>query len=371
MALSVAPRAGIGAGFLVAIATAVVALAVVIALAAAVHRRGQQAPAPAIVSSRTNSREAVMSPADEVIDQALLMQAVDLVQAGDTGALASLLRQHPALVRARVASDQGRYAGFFHHPTLLHHTAGNAYPPHAPANTVEVARLLLDAGAEVDARTDVGPAQPGTEGGTTLSLAVTAGEEGIGERIDPLVDLLVERGADVNDRNGAPMAGALYYHFRRGVRALLRHGAQLDLRTAANVGDLERLRSFFAADGSLLPNAIHLDRYGLPPVPSDRAGILADALMGACNAAGPGQAPVARFLIEHGADATAMVGGSTPLHHAAIEGDLPLVRLLLEHGADRTVHDAEHNGTPSDWAREAQHADCAQLIDGWTGADFR
>jgi ankyrin repeat protein len=299
------------------------------------------------------------------IDQALMMRAVAAVDSGDAAELRRLLREHPGLVRARVASDDGRYAGYFHHATLLHHTAGNAMPPKPPANVVEIARILLDAGAEVDARTDGGPVQPNDPGWTTLGLAASAGDEGIGANADALIDLLVARGADVDDANGLPMAGALFYRFERGWRALLRHGAKLDLRFAANIGDLERVRSYFSSEGRLKPNASFLNRYGLGRPPIDDIGVLTEALFSACGAGGPPHAEIARLLLDRGADVRALISGYSSLHSAAGTGDLDLVRLLLERGADPTIRDPQHQSTPAEWADYFHHQRCAELLRGW------
>ena len=77
-------------------------------------------------------------------------EAVDAVISGDTAALRSLLRDDPELVRARSARR--------HHCTLLHYLGANGVEngrQKTPANAVEVARLLLDAGAEADALADL------------------------------------------------------------------------------------------------------------------------------------------------------------------------------------------------------------------------
>jgi ankyrin repeat protein len=47
----------------------------------------------------------------------------------------------------------------------------------------------------------------------------------------------------------------------------------------------------------------------------------------------------------------------TPLHWAAYHGDADLVRALLERGGRRDVRDAEHQGTPFNWAQHGvEHA---------------
>jgi ankyrin repeat protein len=55
-------------------------------------------------------------------------------------------------------------------------------------------------------------------------------------------------------------------------------------------------------------------------------------------------------------------GGFVPLHTAALNGDAEIVRLLLDHGADalRPTNDGK---TPLDLAREAEHAECARLLE--------
>jgi hypothetical protein len=359
MALAPAATAATVPALLAAATTAMLTASLLIAL---LQRGPAASPSPAPASPATPTKGPPVAD-DDRIDQQLMLRAVAVVDAGDAAELRRLLSAHPGLVHARVASDDGRYAGYFHHATLLHHTAGNAMPPKPPPNVVEIARILLDAGAEVDARTDGGPAQPNDPGWTTLGLAATAGDDGIGANADALIDLLVARGADVDDANGLPMAGALFYRFERGWRALLRHGARLDLRLAANVGDLERVRACFTTDGALKPKASFLSRYELDRPPSDDVGaVLTEALFSACSAGGAPHTEIARLLIDRGADVRARIGGCTALHCAAGTGDLDLVRLLLERGADPTVRDLQHQSTPAEWADYLHQEACARLL---------
>lgn len=79
-------------------------------------------------------------------------------------------------------------------------------------------------------------------------------------------------------------------------------------------------------------------------------------------AAEQGQNPVARFLLEHGADPNAHYKSPvTALHTAAQQGNVELARLLLEHGAH--VNSVEQNGsTPLDYAVGGTSKELIELL---------
>ena len=90
--------------------------------------------------------------------------AVNAVVTGNVATLESLLLENPALVRARSTRP--------HHATLLHYVAANGVEDDrqkTPKNAVEVATVLLKAGAQVDARADMYGAQC-----TTMSMLVSS-----------------------------------------------------------------------------------------------------------------------------------------------------------------------------------------------------
>ena len=75
-----------------------------------------------------------------------------------------------------------------------------------------------------------------------------------------------------------------------------------------------------------------------------------------------------------GADANARAADrsrQSALHDAAWNGDLDMVRLLVEHGADLRARDAEHDGTPRDWAEASvtitRNPNCMQVA-AWLAA---
>ena len=109
---------------------------------------------------------------------------------GDLGRLRGLIASDPALIHARTNLEPPYH--YFTGATLLHHAAGNPDSFRLPENIVEVARLLLDAGADVNATT-LGP-----RGATTMGLVITSKQASDAGASGPLMDLLLERGATLD-----------------------------------------------------------------------------------------------------------------------------------------------------------------------------
>ncbi len=111
--------------------------------------------------------------------------AAEAIVAGDERTLAALLRQDPSLVKARSLRE--------HRSTLLHYCSANGvedYRQRTPSNIVAVARMLLDAGAEVNAESD---AYGGRS--TTLMLTATSFHPERAGVQRALMELLLDRGA--------------------------------------------------------------------------------------------------------------------------------------------------------------------------------
>jgi hypothetical protein len=89
--------------------------------------------------------------------------AVDTLLSGDVETLHGLLSSNPSLVHRR--------SSFGHRSTLLHYVGSNGvetYRQRVPMNLAEIARLLVEAGADVNARADM------YGGSTVLGLLVTS-----------------------------------------------------------------------------------------------------------------------------------------------------------------------------------------------------
>ena len=174
--------------------------------------------------------------------------------------LRQLLAAHPGLARERSTRE--------HHSTLLHYVSANGvedFRQKTPKNIVEITNLLLDAGADVDAQSD---AYGG--GCTTLGLVATSVHpEKAGVQI-ALLRTLLDRGANLlHPSAGGNRQSVVHGCIANGQPAAARFladlGAPLDLESAAAVGRLDVLQSFFEESGAPRPdNESKRDRVGVP-----------------------------------------------------------------------------------------------------------
>jgi uncharacterized protein len=228
---------------------------------------------------------------------------LEAVKQGDTSAVVDLLRSRRELAR---------FAGE-HDKTGLHWAA--------ETDQAEVAQVLLDAGADIEAKT--------SWGASPLDWAATMGSGRV-------ADLLLSRGA-------------------RG----------LTLVVAAGLGRLEEVEAMVASGADLSAQR----RRGAPESPNDhwpadsahiRGDVLSDAMYAAAR---NGHAQVVEYLLDRGAATDAKgVFGATALHWAAMNGHRSTVDLLLARGASLTTRDARFNATPEDWAKEGGHLEIADAL---------
>src|SRR5579862_9025865 len=161
--------------------------------------------------------------------------AADAIVSGDAATLERLLRENPELIRARSTRE--------HRATLLHYVSANgveSYRQKTPKNAAQIAEMLIKFGAEVDAEADVYGG-----GATTLGLVATSVHpERVGVQ-EELMRVLLDHGAEIN------RPGCLANGRGKAAEFLANHGARLGLDTAAGVGRLDLLNSFFHEDKTI------------------------------------------------------------------------------------------------------------------------
>ncbi|MGH9521025.1 MAG: ankyrin repeat domain-containing protein [Terriglobales bacterium] len=256
--------------------------------------------------------------------------AADAIVSGDHVTLRRLLRVNPKLVRQRSTRE--------HKATLLHYVSANGvegYRQKTPKNIVVITKLLLNAGADVDAECDVYGG-----GATALGLAATSCHPEAAGVQGPLMQILLDHGATLDQPGVAgnkhsAVIGCLANGRGRAAEYLAEHGAELDMECAAGTGRLDVVKSFYNEDGTLKSTATEQQ--------------VRDGFMWACQF---GRDEIVSFFLEHGVPASTIgVRRKIPgLHWAAYGGHAKLVRLLLERGALVNAVEPEFDGTPLGWA---------------------
>ncbi len=260
------------------------------------------------------------------------------IQSGDLKKLRELLAADPSLATARSIKS---------HPTLLQCLVldGKDQP-----NAVEIAKVLIDAGAELN--------EP-------LVAAASIDNR-------PLAEFLLDRGAAIDGTGGwTPLEEALYWDSRNVLALLLERGAKIqNIRTAAGLGRTDLIEGYFNSDGSLKAEAGLIDwPFGkrfperINTWSQDRQGVIDNAFVYACM---HGHVEAAKLLLDKGAEINVIPGGfdfaGTGLHYAALNGHRAMIEFLLDHGADKTVKDTKVNSTPAGWAEHGGHTDLLNLL---------
>jgi ankyrin repeat protein len=255
--------------------------------------------------------------------------AANAVIGGDLATLNSLLDAHPALIVARSSRR--------HRATLLHYVACNGvenWRQHSPENAVDVARLLLTRGAEVDALADMYNEQC-----TTMSMLVSSSPPAARGVQLALAELLLDHGAQLDGAGSkwsSAVMTALTFGFLGTAQGLARRGAALDhIALTAGLGDT-------GGTARLLPVATHDERH-----------------MALSLAAQHGQVATITQLLDAGADINRLNcegfhSHATPLHSAIAAGQAEAVRALVARGARIDIADTLYGGYALDWAEHCE-----------------
>jgi ankyrin repeat protein len=220
----------------------------------------------------------------------------------------------------------------------LHYIAANGvedFRQKTPPNAVEIARRLIEAGADVDVVADT---YGKDKYQTTINLLVSSTHPAEAGLQSALVEVLLDHGAKVDglDGSGSPILTALAFGYRDAADTLARRGASVDhVVIAAAVGRLDVVRDYVVDARTLrrrsglnaVPDWVH--------VPDDDAGQIEMAFVWACKF---GREDVARFLLASGVNPAASDRDQmTALHWASATGMASVMDILLAQGAPLEV----------------------------------
>ena len=228
--------------------------------------------------------------------------------------------------------------------------------PAAADRAAEIARLLLDHGADIEHRT--------ARGWTPLFTAIDQGRTTV-------CRVLLERGARVDGRDAEgwyPIAKAVSRGMTDIVRSLVEHGADVNVvlgRPPAVQTGMARFgmntegRSIlaFALEAGMIDAARLLIEHGHRVNEPDGEGWLPLQ-----SAALYGVDEVIDALLDHGADANGRgYKGRTALHEAAREGRVAIAERLIAAGADVNAQDQDGR-SPVFNADSEGHEACAEFL---------
>ena len=277
--------------------------------------------------------------------------AIQAIKSGDIQLLKSLVTTDPTLATSRSSKS---------HPTLLQCLTLAAQDV---SNKVEMARVLIDAGAEIN-----GPLGACASGNNVEVAAA-----------------LLDAGAEINGMGSwSPLEEALYWSSNDVRDLLLKRGASVhNLRIAVGLGRTDLIESFFNSDGSLKPEAGKIAwPFGDPQdsnLPAqikeelqakieawsnESQNIINNAFIYACM---HNRIDAAKLLLDKGAEINTIPPGfdyaGTGLHNAAVNGHRAMVEFLIESGADANIRDEKVNGTAAGWADFGGHGDLRDYLE--------
>ena len=277
--------------------------------------------------------------------------AIAAIKSGDLEGLKALLNHDLSLATGRSSTS---------HPTLLQCLALDAVDV---SNKVEMAQLLVDAGADIN--------EPLMAAASINNVEITA--------------LLLDCGAAINGTGSwSPLEEALYWGNQGVIDLLLERGASVhNLRIASGLGLTDKIDGFFNRDGNLKPEAGKIewpfgnpDNSNLPARikaellgkiaqwSNDRQSIVNNAFVYACM---HNHIETARLLLQKGAQIDAIPDGfdysGTAVHYAALNGHRAMAEFLIAQGANANVRDTKVGSTPAGWAEHGGHTELKNYLE--------
>lgn len=268
-------------------------------------------------------------------------EALNAIRAGETENLSSILAKNPPL--AEELDQEGKYK-------LLHYLA----LPHQgkfPSKEAESLKILLADSSRISEE----------DRKKLLQLAAANGRE-------LLLRACLEAGinADTETLHAALDAGETAL-----AKTLCNDAVEMDFLSAAGLGDIDALASYFDGSNNLRLAEDQVIDFGT--LAMTRA--LVEPLIVACK---NGQMEAAFFLIKKGADLNYFEVNegkdrkvnleASGLHWASRYGHYELVKFLINYGARIQSRDTLEDKTPAQWAEEAGHENIRLYLNHLSGS---
>ena len=252
------------------------------------------------------------------IKDALFLEAVKAIDAGDIIKLENLVTENPRLIQNRLDYPEGAY---FKDPYLLWFVADNPIRNgNLAGNIVDITGLLVyavkhEAAESLQYQLDY-----------TLGLVVTGRIPcECGVQIE-MIDLLIDAGAKPGGGLGALAHGNI-----AAAERLIERGGKLTLATAVGLDRMDDVKRLATDKDELITALTAAAFYGKADMIKYLLGLDAD----------PNGYP---------GDKTGFHSHATPLHQAVFSESMECVKLLVEAGADLHAKDKAYGGTPLGWA---------------------
>lgn len=253
-------------------------------------------------------------------------------------------------------------------PTVVHARGGDGQTPLHFAGTTEVARYLLDSGADIDARDvdhestpaqymvkerqDVARYLIGRGCRTDLLMASALGDVDLARRhLDADPGCIRMRVDTAWFPMANPRAGGTIYQWTLGSDV----SAHQVARTFGHKDVLTVLLERTPPEGQLVDACWAADESAAHPIQRDHPGLVArlseNDRREVAHAARKNDAGVVRLMLECGwpVDARGQ-HQATPLHWAAFHGNAAMAETILRFGPPLEATDADFQGTPLRWA---------------------
>lgn len=277
----------------------------------------------------------------------LFDKAIEAIINGDASTLQKIIDDNLGIVQ--------QYSQAEHQASLLHYVSANGVEDDkqkTPDNVVEIAKILLEAGANPNQVSNI---YGGGNGSTAMVALVSSSHPAQAGKMGDLVRLFCQyANPDGVDNEQYPLATAISFRYSEAITALVESGATIDnIISASAIGNLEMVKTLFHQD---LPS--YINSFGM--ITESQKELRELALSAACMM---GHLEIVQFLVEQDVDidAKSSIEGGSALVEASINNRIEVVKYLLTQNVDIASQDNQ-GFTALHWATWHGYLELAKLL---------